>query len=409
MHPTRLLLLAALAAVPRPAEAQLEVRGMAQAIPIVVSGRPVPGGGGLSEVLVTQPVGMGTLGLGPWRLRGTLDLEGVTIPDGEFAPGAWGEGFFDRRHPHTYVHELLLWNRDVAGSAGRGWALGFAAGKGFVPFGTDDPMVRPFLRYPVNHHWSQILERAVLIAGARAGPAALEGSVFNGDEPEDPGQWPNWERFGDSWSVRVFLWPLAGLELQGSVASVASPEHRPGEGLGQRKVNVSARWERAIEAVRTYGLVEWARTEEAGGAFEYGSVLAEGAAGLGAHRLSYRFERTSRPEEERLPDDPFRAVRPHLDDNIVGATQWTLHTVNYAVQFRVARERVGIMPFVELTLGSVARAADGLFDPVDFYGGTDVRTVTVGARLDLGGVMRRMGRYGVVEGRDALMDTGHHH
>ena len=43
----------------------------------------------------------------------------VTLEGGELTPGAWGEGFVDRRHPHTYVHELLA---DRGGRApGGGW------------------------------------------------------------------------------------------------------------------------------------------------------------------------------------------------------------------------------------------------------------------------------------------------
>lgn len=41
------------------------------------------------------------------RLLATLNLEGLTIPEGELTPGAWGEGFIDRRHPHTSAHELM--------------------------------------------------------------------------------------------------------------------------------------------------------------------------------------------------------------------------------------------------------------------------------------------------------------
>src|SRR5512146_32968 len=100
---------------------------------------------------------------------GTLDLEGLTLTRGELTPGAWGEGYVDRRHPHTYVHELM-----ASGVVGSRWAGSVSAGKGFAPFGTDDPMVRPFVKYPVNHHLSQILERAVVVAGVRAGPALLE-------------------------------------------------------------------------------------------------------------------------------------------------------------------------------------------------------------------------------------------
>jgi hypothetical protein len=402
MSTTRLLLLCAIVAGPVPSAAQVRVEGMARAIPTLTDASPRPGGGSLTELRVLQPIGMGTVSVGePWRLRGTLELEGLTMPNGELAPGAWGEGFVDRRHPHTYVHELLAWHRDLFGTGARGWAASLTAGKGFAPFGTDDPMVRPFVRYPVNHHWAQILERAMLATGVRVGPAALEASLFNGDEPEEPSQWPSWDRFGDSWSVRGFLWPVPGLELQGSYADVASPEHRPGAGLDHYKLSASARWERTIGEVRTYALAEWARTEEGGGAFEYRSVLAEGAASVGRHRVSYRFERTERPEEERLFDDPFRSLRPHLDDNIVGQTRWTLHTVNYTVRFDVAGGRLAALPFVEVTLGGVAKVGEALFDPAAFYGTTDVRTLSVGMRLDLGGTMHRMGRYGVIDAVDA--------
>jgi hypothetical protein len=161
-----------------------------------------------------------------------------------------------------------------------------------------------------------------------------------------------------------------------------------------------------VGAARTYALAEWARTEEAGGAFDYESVLAEGAAGVGRHRLSYRFERTARPEEERLFDDPFRSLRPHLDDNIVGQTRWTLHTVNYTARFDVAGGWLAALPFVEVTLGTVARLGEALFDPASFYGTTDVRSLSIGVRLDLGGAMHRMGRYGVIDAGDT---AGQHH
>jgi hypothetical protein len=269
------------------------------------------------------------------------------------------------------------------------------AGKGFVPFGTDDPMVRPFVRYPVNHHLAQILERAVAVAGVRRGPVALEGALFNGDEPESPTQLPNVARFGDSWSVRATLFPARGVELQGSFADVASPEHRPGSGLDHEKWSASGRLDRPVGAFGVYGLLEWSRTTEGQGAFTFSSVLGEGAVSRGRHRVGYRFERTSRPEEERLFDDLFRSPRPHLDDNIVGITRWTLHTVHYEVRFE-PRGQLGMTPYVEATAGSMADVSEGLFDVVAFYGTRQVRSVLLGLRLDLGGRMRRMGRYGVM-------------
>jgi hypothetical protein len=184
---------------------------------------PAPGGGSASQLTVVEPMAM--LEAGALRnhlvLHATLDFEGLTMPDGVLGIGDWGEGFNDRRHPHTYAHELMLSGEHLLGGAESPVNLSLSAGKGFVPFGSDDPMNRPALRFPVNHHWSQILERAVTIAGVKAGPVVAEGALFNGDEPERPGQWPRiGGRFGDSWSLRLTVTPLPGVDLEASRAKV---------------------------------------------------------------------------------------------------------------------------------------------------------------------------------------------
>ena len=337
------------------------------------------------------------------RLVGTFNLEGLTIPDGELTPGAWGEGFVDRRHPHTYFHELMVSAHDLLGQADGATLVSLALGKGFAPFGTDDPMARPVLRYPVNHHLAQILERVVVIAGVRAGPAALEASLFNGDEPERPGQWPKLSRFGDSWSARVTVLPVPRLELQGSHARVRSPEHRPGAGTHQSKWSLSGRW---ADGPR-YGLVEWARTSEAEGLFVFDSFLAEGAWTTGRHRLHYRFERTERPEEERTLDR-FRSVRPHLENSIQGTTRWTIHTAGYGFNLGHAAQPLGAIPFVELSHGRIADSDSGLFDARLFYGKTSFWSVSLGVRLNFGMEMHRMGRYGVAQDTAEEPETVHH-
>jgi hypothetical protein len=327
-------------------------------------------------------------------LAATLDLEGLTIPSGELTPGAWGEGFIDRRHPHTYLHELMLTGYISGGGGTSGPRFSLSAGKGFAPFGTDDPMARPVVRYPVNHHLAQILERAIVIGGAQAGPAALELALFNGDEPERPGQWPKVGRFGDSWSGRLTLLPLMGLELQGSYAMVHSPEHRPGGGTDQHKWSVSGRWDRPIERFPGYALVEWARTAEAQGFFVFHSFLAEGAWNRGASRLHYRFERTERPEEERTLS-PFRSVRPHLENSIHGITRWTLHTVGYGYRLDRWTAPLRAQPFAELTYGRMAEVRGGLFDVPSLYGKSSFWSVSLGLQVNYGMDLHRMGRYGV--------------
>lgn len=362
---------------------------------------PIPGGGSAREVRVEQPIiharAGAWLGSVEAHAHGMLNLEGITMPDGVLTLGTFGEGFVDRRHPHTYVHELM-----VSLQAGD---VSLVAGKGFVAFGTDDPMNRPALRYPVNHHYAQVMERAVVTLAARRGPVVVEGSFFNGDEPESPGQWPSLDRFGDSWSARVLLQPKSGVELQASHARVASPEHRPGSGPDAVRWSASGRVER--EAL--YALVEWGRTTEADGFFAYGTLLGEVEWRTGRHRPFYRLERTERPEEERSTD-PFRSQRPHLDDSILGTTRWTIHTAGWRTALTLA-DRIRVEPLAEVSLGRVQRTGSGVFDPVAFYGKRSLWTFTVGARLAVGGAMHRMGRYGVLrsEGEQAIHGGGQAH
>ena len=363
----------------------------------------MPGGGDLTELRLVQPALM-LRATGPARLSlvGTLDLEGVTMGEGELTPGAWGEGFVDRRHPHTYVHELLLTADDLLGRTDGPTRISLTVGKGFAPFGTDDPMSRPVLRYPVNHHLAQVLERAVVIGAVARGPLAAELGLFNGDEPERPGQWPRIGRVGDSWSARVTGRPVPGLELQASRAHVHSPDSRAGAGPAQSKWSLSARWEGPAAGRPVYGLVEWARTDEADGFFAFSSLLAEGAWTPGRQRLHYRFERTTRPEEERI--SRFRTRRPHLDNSILGVTRWTIHTAGWSA---VVLERGGatVAPLVEVSYGRIAEVGGGLFDVRQAYGRESFWSWTLGIRLGYGGGPHRMGRYG------AAAENGmpHHH
>jgi len=354
---------------------------------------PIPRGGSLGEIRLVQPTLMAHGGAWGNRLGllATFNFEGLTIPDGELALGDWGEGFMDRRHPHTYVHEVVLSVRQPLGFG----VVSLSAGKGFAPFGTDDPMARPVLRYPVNHHLAQILERAVAILGVRAGPFLFEGGLFNGDEPDRPGRWPRVSRFGDSWSVRLTGYPVQHLELEGSHAEVNSPEHRPGFGIDQSKWSLAARWSGSVGKFPTYGMLEWARTSEAQGFLVLNSLLGEGAWTAGHHRLHYRFERTERPEEERTLS-PFRSQRPHLENSILGTTRWTIHTAGYAFRLNPL-DAVEALPFVELSYGRITAFGGGLIDPESFYGKTSFWSAAVGARLTLGLPIHRMGRYGVAQ------------
>jgi hypothetical protein len=368
----------------------------AQAVGVVTRVSPAFVGRDFTEGYLTQPIVM--LHARPWSalaVRGTLDFEGLTLRRGELDPGVYGEGYIDRRHPHTYLHEMMVELR----SRRTGVAGSLSAGRGFAPFGTDDPMVRPFVKYPVNHHLAQILERAVVIGAVRAGSALLEGGLFNGDEPVTPADGPNLDRFGDSWAARLTLAPTAGVELQGSHARVASPEFAAGGGSDQRKSSVSARYSGTSPGIGRYALAEFALTDEYNAgrrSFRFTSLLGEGALHWRAMELAARAERTVRPEEERLLD-PFRSPRPHTDVSILGRTRWDIATVSASIG---APRRFGVRarPFVELErLHATAVNRPTVFVPSEFYGASRMWSLSAGLRLEAGARHARMGRYGEAE------------
>lgn len=367
----------------------------AQAVGLATRVSPGIGGETRTEGYLTQPALMahGRLWNGRIGFTGMLNLEALTIPGGELTMGAWGEGYVDRRHPHTYLHEAVV---SLRGERGR-LAGSISAGKGFAPFGTDDPMFRPFVKYPVNHHLAQVLERAVAIGAVRWGATMLELGAFNGEEPEDPGDAPNLDRLGDSWAARLSVAPVRGLELQASHARLESPESPVGGGYDHRKWSISGRWERVRDArTREYALVEWAATQmydDDRRAQRLTTWLGEAALRRRGVELAGRLESTLRMEEERL-EDTYRSPYPHTDVHALGITRW--NTATAAVSAGFAPWSVELRPFAEV---SYARPSDhirpAIFEARPFYGDDEIWTVSLGIRMGAGVRHDRMGRYGV--------------
>lgn len=367
----------------------------AGAIGLLTHATPAVFGEDRTELYLTQPVLAGHLPLGGRvLLQGMLNLEGLTLERGELNAGIWGEGYADRRHPHTYLHEAVATVRVVDR---REAAASLTLGRGFAPFGTDDPMSRPFVKFPVNHHLAQVLEREVAIGAARLGPVVLEGGLFNGEEPTGPGDLPSLDALADSWAARLTLVPAAGVEVQASRAFVRSPEFPGGFGFDQRKWSASARAERPLGGVGSgYALVEWARTvDESRGRelFRFVTLLAEGALRRGSAEVALRYERTTRPDEERL-HDPFRSARPHADTHILGVTRWSLASLHVARGVHLF-PRVGVRPFAEITHArATSLILPTVFVPEEFYGSDRMWSLSAGVRLTAGAPHGRMGRYG---------------
>ena len=374
--------------------------GGASAIVVATEVSPGVDGRRLREGYLTQPMlhGHASLFHGALGAQGMVDVEGATLQRGELAPGAYGEGYADRRHPHTWLHELV---GSAMTPAFRGAAASIAGGKGFAPFGTDDPMVRPLERFPVNHHLSQILERAVLVAAVRWRLLAFEGGVFNGDEPESPTDAPNASNFADSWARRVTLRPLGGVEIQLSDADVHSPESPTGHGTDHRQRSGSLRLERSTPAGAFYGLAEWATTaltKDGQRASHLGTALFEASLDRGGLRLAARYERSVRPEEERL-SNPFRTPYPSAEVQILGTTRFDIATAS--VSRASSASGFHFAPFIEVSpVAARATAVPAAFVPSEFYGAPRTNVVSIGVRFTAGMLHQRAGRYGVAAGPD---------
>jgi hypothetical protein len=368
----------------------------AEATGVVTHASPAIHGRDLTEGYLTKPVVMGQIA--PWgevlSLKMTLDFEGSTIDRGELNAGIVGEGYIDRRHPHTYLHELLLSSTKRFQPHGVS-GLSATIGKGFAPFGTDDPMARPFEKYPINHHLSQVLERVVAIGALRAGKWIFEAGAFNGDEPTGAGDTPNHDRYWDSWSARLTFVPWRQGEIQTSYARVKSPENATGGGSDQRKQSASIRLEDAQHT--GYALFEWSRTGNYDGSvrtFTFNSLLAETWAKYDRLNGALRIERTERPDEQRLSDE-FRTPVPSTDLSIAGRSRWTIITARLAATLIDVKMFIA-EPFVEIAWARVSPTIQPTgFDPRQFYGSSELWSVSLGAKISYGMAHMRMGRYGI--------------
>ena len=377
------------------------VLGMAQAFPSVTFGAPFARSSALrlTELYLTQPAFMMNVASPGARfvLRTTLNFEGVTQEDGELTFGGWGEGFIDKRHPHTLVHELVL-SVNFPDPAGEGASV--FAGRGFAPFGTDDPMSRPGLKYPTNHHLSQILERWFLGGALLRGGWSLEAAVFGGGEPDGPYDLGNIEGFGDSWSARLARrWgggrgPAAAWEASASYGSVA--EESGGEGSRVHLWNLALRHARTYGSADLYALAEFSLSDPVGRE-GHRSVLAEALLTAGRHRPYLRLEVATRPEYSRegaAGSDGF--FRYEHDDEPIGSTRWTIANLGYG--FDAVSAAVSVRPFADVVFHRVSRGTGAGVPPPDVLFGADAFwAVSLGARVFFGGGPMRMGSYGVLD------------
>lgn len=386
--------------------------GMAQVFPVMTAGSAGRRDGVMRDagVYATQPVAMINLSSSSQRIvvRTTLDAEALTQKDGEITYGGWGEGFIDARHPHTVVHEAI-----VTVNLGRasGTYLSVSAGKGFAPYGTDDPMGRPAVKYPTNHHLSQVLERFTTNLVLTRNGWGVEAGIFGGAEPTSANDFSNISSYGDSWSTRLSKrsggdGPSAAWEVSSSFARIADAHH--GRRQYTNLFNTAFRHVGRVTGGSLYMLLEGSRSRPATGR-GHSSVLGESQLTLGAakqHQPYLRVEYATRPEYDRLgePGTPafFRYAHGAHER---GATRWLITTIGYGYESR--QLPTSVRPFVEVQHHAV-RSDRSAIDPHLLYGNSRVWSITTGVRVFLGGGAMRMGSYGQLDPMTAANHKGAH-
>ena len=203
--------------------------------------------------------------LEPWTIRGCgyPDL----LATGEECDG---EPIHDRQHPHDLIMELAAEYSGPLAGATRWQIYGGLAGEPALGPAAFPHRVSsmPNPLAPISHHWLDAthITFGVVTAGVFAEQWKVEGSVFNGREPDDDRADLDLAPL-DSVSGRVWYLPTPQLALQISAAHLEEAE--AGHGTAARvdvdRLTASASYQRALgQAWQWASTVAFGRNREAG-------------------------------------------------------------------------------------------------------------------------------------------------
>ncbi len=196
-----------------------------------------------------------SVGSGSLTFRGMLSAEPFTMPDNGYplllqtGESFQGEPLHDRQHPHDLFMELaMLYRQPIADTVGLELyiapvgepALGPPAfPHRFTAMG--DPLA------PLGHHWLDAthITFEVVTAGVFTRTFKLEGSYFNGREPDDDRTHFDDLRFPDSYSARLSVNPTRDISAQVSWAHLDSPEWLAVD-VSIERTTASAAWNRKL-------------------------------------------------------------------------------------------------------------------------------------------------------------------
>jgi hypothetical protein len=219
----------------------------------------------------------------------------LLLQTGETANGV--DPLIDRQHPHDLFMELAgVYSVPVGATSSAFLYVGYPGEPALGPVtfmhrfsGMDDPAA------PITHHWldSTHVTFGVVTGGFVHGPWKVEGSAFNGREP-DQYRW-NFDAFRlDSWSGRISWNPGPDWALQASYGFIKSPEQLE-PGVDQHRITASATWNRPLAGGNWQTTFAWGRNLDSPGHTLDGFLL-ESAVNLGRHTVFARAETVQKDE-----------------------------------------------------------------------------------------------------------------
>jgi hypothetical protein len=138
-----------------------------------------------------------------------------------------GKALVDRQHPHDLFSELAAaWSFSLTNRSGVFLYFGLPGEPALGPSAfMHRPSASDIPDAPLGHHWqdSTHISFGVVTAGWWRGDFKLDGSVFNGREPDENRFNIDRPRF-DSWSLRLTYNPIRNASLQVSHGFLRSPE-----------------------------------------------------------------------------------------------------------------------------------------------------------------------------------------
>jgi len=216
-----------------------------------------------------------------------------------------GQPIVDRQHPHDFFMQLAAaWRARLGDATTILIAGGPVAEPALGPIAfmhrasaIDNPTA------PLGHHTfdSTHIAFGVVTAGVDRGRWTVEGSIFNGREPDDH-RWNLEIAPLDSYSGRVWFRPAKEWALQLSTGHLHEPEALERGDIARTTASVS--WTRAAAAGVAGITVGYGQNDTGHGTRR--AVLAEAARQRGATTIYGRFE--SGEIEHTSPEDPVAAV-----------------------------------------------------------------------------------------------------